>query len=214
MMKTTTTLQALTERARQLASSGRREMLGIAGAPGAGKSTLAAQLVAALGKDRAVLVPMDGFHLANILLVERGLRQVKGAIETFDDAGYANLLHRIRNQQAPETIYAPRFDRELEEPIAGAIPVSASTSLVITEGNYLLSDAGWWPRARTCLTETWYLEPSEETRRRRLIDRHMAHGKNEQEARQWALGSDEQNARMIHATAQKADRTIRIASAP
>lgn len=213
-MKTTITLQTLVEQADQLASTGRRAMLGIAGAPGAGKSTLAAQLVEALGGDRAVLVPMDGFHLANSLLLERGLRQVKGAIETFDDAGYANLLHRIRNQQAPETIYAPRFDRHLEEPIAGAIPVNADTPLVITEGNYILSDAGWWPRARTCLTETWYLEPKEETRRQRLIDRHMAHGKDEYEARQWALGSDEQNAKIIQATAEKADRTIRIISTP
>ena len=209
-MTTTTSLEALIVRATELASTGRREILGIAGAPGAGKSTLAAQLVAALGTDRAVLVPMDGFHLANVLLVERGLRQVKGSIETFDDAGYANLLERIRNQQTPETIYAPHFDRNLEEPIAGAIPVYANTPLVITEGNYLLSDQGRWPRARTALTETWYLEPPEDTRRRWLIERHMAHGKNEHEARQWALGSDERNAEMIQATAGKADRTITI----
>ena len=212
MTKTTTNLEALIGRATELASTGRREILGIAGAPGAGKSTLAAQLVAALGTDRAVLVPMDGFHLANALLIERGLRQVKGSIETFDGAGYANLLERIRNQQFPETIYAPHFDRNLEEPIAGAIPVYANTPLVITEGNYLLSDEGQWPRARTALTEAWYLEPHEDTRRQRLIRRHMAHGKNEHEARQWALGSDERNAKMIHATAGKADRTIRMAS--
>jgi pantothenate kinase len=209
-MTKTTSLEALIVRATELASTGRREILGIAGAPGAGKSTLAAQLVAALGTDHAVLVPMDGFHLANVLLVERGLRQVKGSIETFDDAGYANLLERIRNQQTPETIYAPHFDRNLEEPIAGAIPVDANTPLVITEGNYLLSDEGRWPRARTALTETWYLEPPEDTRRRRLIERHMAHGKNEHEARQWALGSDERNAKMIQATAGNADRTITL----
>ena len=126
-MTKTTSLEALIVRATELASAGRREIHGIAGAPGAGKSTLAAQLVAALGTDHAVLVPMDGFHLANVLLVERGLRQVKGSIETFDDAGYANLLERIRNQRTPETIYAPHFDRNLEEPIAGAIPVDANT---------------------------------------------------------------------------------------
>jgi pantothenate kinase len=213
MMKTPISLQTLIQQADQLASTGRREILGIAGAPGAGKSTLAAQLVDALGRDRAVLVPMDGFHLANSLLLERGLRQVKGAIETFDDAGYANLLHRIRNQQPSETIYAPWFDRHLEEPIAGAIPVYAETPLVITEGNYILFDTGCWPRAQACMTETWYIEPQEETRRQRLIDRHMAHGKNEHEARQWALGSDEQNAKLIKATAEKADRTIRFTSA-
>jgi pantothenate kinase len=181
-------VHSLIDRASQLAATGKREILGIVGAPGAGKSTLAAKLVD-----------------------ERGLQQVKGSPETFDDTGYANLLRRIRNQSPLEIIYAPRFDRRVEESIAGAIPVYPNTPLVITEGNYLLADMGQWPQARTYLTETWYLERDEETRQRQLIERHMAYGKNEQEARNWALGSDERNATIIQASAAKADRTIKIA---
>ncbi|MCU1563945.1 MAG: coaE 1 [Arthrobacter sp.] len=209
----TVTVESLIQRAKELALSGSREILGITGAPGAGKSTLAAQLVDALGADLAVLVPMDGFHLANSLLEDRGLRQVKGAVQTFDDAGFANLLHRIKNQKVDETIYAPHFDRDLEESIAGAIPVLPGTPLVITEGNYILADEGQWPSARGMLTESWFLEPADDTRIQRLIHRHIAHGKTEQEAQRWALGSDEQNAKMIQATAAKADRIIRVSSA-
>jgi pantothenate kinase len=212
-MKPTVTVESLIQRAKELALSGSREILGITGAPGAGKSTLAAQLVDALGTDLAVLVPMDGFHLANSLLEDRGLRQVKGAVQTFDDAGFANLLHRIKNQKADEIIYAPRFDRDLEESIAGAIPVLPGTPLVITEGNYILADEGQWPSARGMLTESWFLEPAADTRIQRLIHRHIAHGKTEQEAQRWALGSDEQNAKMIQATAATADRIIRVSSA-
>jgi pantothenate kinase len=209
----TVTVESLIQRAKELALSGSREILGITGAPGAGKSTLAGQLVDALGADLAVLVPMDGFHLANSLLEDRGLRQVKGAVQTFDDAGFANLLHRIKNQKVDETIYAPRFDRDLEESIAGAIPVLPGTPLVITEGNYILADEGQWPSARGMLTESWFLEPADDLRHQRLISRHIAHGKTEQEAQRWALGSDEQNAKMIQATAAKADRIIRVSSA-
>jgi pantothenate kinase len=156
---------------------------------------------------------MDGFHLANSVLEDRGLRQVKGAVQTFDDAGFANLLHRIKNQKVDEIIYAPHFDRNLEESIAGAIPVLPGTPLVITEGNYILADEGQWPSARGMLTESWFLEPADDTRIQRLIHRHIAHGKTEQEAQRWALGSDEHNAKIIQATAAKADRIIRVSPA-
>ncbi|WP_228489068.1 hypothetical protein [Raineyella fluvialis] len=124
-MTTSVTVEELVDAASELAASGRRTILGITGAPGAGKSLLGGRLVEALGPTRAVLVPMDGFHLANAVLLAHGLRQVKGAIQTFDDAGYANLLERIRGQQPGDIVYAPSFDRDLEEPIAGSIPVFA-----------------------------------------------------------------------------------------
>lgn len=209
-MTTPVSVDDLVDLAGELAASGRRAILGITGAPGAGKSLLGGRLVDELGPSLAVLVPMDGFHLANVVLLANGLRQVKGAIQTFDDAGYANLLERIRDQEEGEVVYAPSFNRDLEEPIAGSIPVFADVPLVVTEGNYLLADAGAWPRARACLTETWFLDPEPDHRRDWLIRRHMAYGKSEQDARDWALGSDEDNARLIEAMAHRADRVLRV----
>src|SRR5438309_3286446 len=124
------------ERARALAASGRRRLLGLTGMPGAGKSTVAARLVEDLG-DLAVLVPMDGFHLANDELIRLGRRDRKGAPDTFDAAGYVALLRRLR-EHAQEVVYAPEFRRQIEEPVAGAIPVPPDVPLIVTEGNYLL----------------------------------------------------------------------------
>ena len=129
-------LESLTARARALAGRGERAILGIAGAPGGGKSTLAAALVAELG-EAAVLVPMDGFHLAQAELVRQGIRDRMGAPHTFD---VARLRGAARGGcgRADETVYAPAFRREIEEPIAGAIAVPPEVPLVVTEGNYLL----------------------------------------------------------------------------
>lgn len=203
-------LSDLVEAADDLASRGRRVILGITGAPGAGKSTLAHRLVDKLGPERAVLVPMDGFHLANAVLRAACLRQMKGAIETFDDAGYAHLMQRIRDQQPGEVIYAPAFDRSLEEPIAGSIVVTSNIPLVVTEGNYLLAESGSWPLARSCLTESWFIDPKPEDRHRWLIARHEGYGKSREDARRWALGSDEANARLIRTTSYRADRVFRL----
>lgn len=209
-MTTAVPIDKLIEIAANLASLQARVILGITGAPGAGKSTLGHRIVDALGPGKAVLVPMDGFHLANVVLLEKGLRQVKGAIETFDDAGYASLLHRIRDQKSGEVIYAPSFNRDLEEPIAGSITVHADVPLVVTEGNYLLAEDGAWPSAHNCLTESWFLNPEQNDRHNWLISRHMDYGKTAEGARHWALGSDEDNAKLIRSTAHRADRVIRV----
>jgi pantothenate kinase len=196
----------LVDRARRLAVPGERHLLGLTGAPGAGKSWLAAQLAAALG-DAAVVVGMDGFHLANAELVRLGRRDRKGAADTFDAAGYVALLRRLRAAGEPVT-YAPEFRRDLEEPVAGAIPVPVDVPLVITEGNYLLVDTGPWAAVRGLLDEVWFLAPAEETRIERLIARHVAFGKAPELARSWSLGTDERNAALIRATRPRADLVV------
>src|SRR5689334_2959007 len=140
--------------ARRLAEAGSRRVLGLTGPPGAGKSTLAAALVGALAP-RAVLVPMDGFHLANAELARLGRADRKGAPDTFDAGGYAALLRRLRNH-AGGTVYAPEYHRDIEEAVACAIPVAADVPLVVTEGNYLLVECGGWGKLRTLLDEVWY----------------------------------------------------------
>ncbi|TQJ92982.1 nucleoside/nucleotide kinase family protein [Streptomyces sp. SLBN-31] len=198
------TFTTLVERARSLARSGRRVVLGIAGPPGAGKSTLAHRLAAELGADTAVVVPMDGFHLADAELRRLGRRQRKGAPDTFDTTGYLALLRRLRERPG-HCVYAPRFCRSIEDPVAGAIPVQPEVPLVITEGNYLLLEEGPWRAVRPLLDEAWYLTPDPETRLGRLIERHIAHGKPPEEARRWSLGSDQRNADRIDATRSRAD---------
>ena len=200
------TRAALLERAAALATRGERAILGITGAPGAGKSTLAQWLADELGDD-AVLVPMDGFHLANEVLIALGRRDRKGAPDTFDAAGYVAMLERLRSQD-DEVVYAPRFDREIEESIGSAIPVARSVRLVVTEGNYLLLAQDPWSRIRSLLDEAWFLMPADAVRHERLIARHMAFGKTEEEARAWSMGSDERNAVVIRATADVADLVI------
>lgn len=192
-------------RARALISRGGRRILGLVGPPGAGKSTVAQQLVDALD-GAAVLLPMDGFHLANIELARLGRAGRKGAPDTFDAGGYVALLQRVRGQQAGGGIvYAPEFRREIEEPIASAIPIPAEVPLVITEGNYLLLDPHGWSGVRALLDEAWYVDVDEALRRQRLVERHMRFGRSESEARAWEAGTDQPNAELIAATAPRAD---------
>ncbi len=184
-----------------------RRLLGITGAPGTGKSTLAAALARTFGSELAVVVPMDGFHLAQAELDRLGRAGRKGAPDTFDAAGFVALLTRLHAADEPVT-YAPQFRREIEEPIAGAIPVPREVPLVIVEGNYLLVDDGPWAAVRGLLDECWYVELDEETRLERLVARHRAHGKSEQEARAFAHGSDQANAEVIAATRVRADAVV------
>jgi pantothenate kinase len=207
-------LDELVDRSRTLVAAARqdtgRRILGIVGAPGAGKSTLAAAIVARLG-DCACYVPMDGFHLAGAVLDQLGRRDRKGAVDTFDGDGYVALLRRLR-PQVEEIVYAPQFRREIEEPVAGAIPVARDVPLVVTEGNYLLHREGPWVAVRDLLDEAWYLDPPVAVRHARLIERHEAYGKPPATARAWALGSDERNAVLVAAGRVRAD--LVIADAP
>jgi pantothenate kinase len=201
-------IDSLLARARALAAGGRRRVLGVAGPPGGGKSTLAALVADALG-DAAVLVPMDGFHLSQPELVRLGRRDRMGAPDTFDAAGYIALLGRVR--AADEVVYAPEFRREIEEPIAGAIAIRPECPLVVTEGNYLLVDDGDWARVRPLLDEAWYVDMDEATRLEWLIARHVAFGKTPEAARAWVMRSDQANAAVVAATRERADVIARLA---
>lgn len=186
-----------------LLARGGRRLLGLVGAPGAGKSTLAAALAQHLGT-QAQVVPMDGYHLANVELARLGRGGRKGAPDTFDAAGYIALLQRLRRQGADEIVYAPEFRREIEEPVAGAIAVLPQTRLIITEGNYLLLEDGPWSAVAGLLDECWYVEVDDALRRQRLVARHMRFGRSEAQARDWVEQTDEPNARRIAATKARA----------
>lgn len=200
-------LSKLAAAARSIRPSGTRIMLGLAGAPGSGKTTLARALVAELGPT-AAHVPMDGFHLADVTLDVLGIRGRKGAPETFDNHGYARLLATLASRP-PHTVYAPGFERDSEQPIAAALAVQPAVDIVVTEGNYLLLDD--WDDARTSLDEVWFVRENESLRRERLISRHIAFGKTPDAARAWVARVDDANARLIEQSAARADRVIELA---
>ena len=186
---------------------GTRTILGIAGAPGSGKSTFAAWLQEQFGPGTSVVVPMDGFHLGNAILEGTPLRARKGAIDTFDGGGYLSLLRRLARRDEA-MVYAPEFRRAIDEPGAASIAVPADVPLVITEGNYLLADQEPWKEVRAQLDEVWFLETPHQLRLQRLVDRHVSFGMEREAALAWATGPDEANARLIQATRPAADRVI------
>ena len=187
----------------------RRRILGITGAPGVGKTTYALAQVSASGAP-AAYVPMDGFHLADVTLTALGTLDRKGAPDTFDAWGFAALLRRLRDER-DHVVYAPGFERHLEQPIAGALAVPPDAELVVTEGNYLLLDRPEWRAVREQLDEVVHLVTDDDVRRRRLVARHVEFGKTLAEAEAWVARVDDANAVLIDAAAHRADRVVELA---
>jgi pantothenate kinase len=202
-------LGPLLTRAERLLESAERAVLGIAGAPASGKSTLAAALVTELRRshpDEVVLVGMDAFHLGHRVLVDHGLDSVKGAPHTFDALGYAALLQRLR--EPAETVYAPEFQRKIEDSIAQNVEIAPRVRLVVTEGNYLLLPRPPWDRVRALLDEAWFVHLDDTERRRRMIARHRSFGHSVQVATAKTDGNDAANARVVNAEQNAPDLWI------
>lgn len=206
-----TTVDQAVERAVELARSSHRTVLGIAGAPGAGKSTLARRIVTAvddrLGAGTAVQVPMDGFHLSNAALDALGRHDRKGAADTFDADGYVALVRRLVAADE-DVVWAPDFDRRVDEPVAGSTAVPRAARLVVSEGNYLLDDTAPWSALPALFTETWFCAVDDDVRLDRLVGRHMRHGRDHDAARAWAVEVDGVNAARVAPTVIRASRTV------
>lgn len=183
-----------------------RVVLGITGPPGAGKSTLSRTLMGRV--EGAAYLPMDGFHLSNAALGRLGRRDRKGAVDTFDAAGYVSALRRVRSDYRLRDVYVPAFDRRLDEPVAAGHVIAASCPLVITEGNYLGLPDGEWAAVRGLLDRLYYVDCPAEMRRERLVARHIAGGRSRAAAEAWADQVDEPNARLIATTRRFCDSVI------
>ncbi|MBD3923248.1 nucleoside/nucleotide kinase family protein [Nocardioides cavernae] len=209
----TLSLAALVDRATSLLDRPGRVLLGVTGAPGAGKSTLTETLMshlrAEMGPDAVGHLPMDGFHLADVQLDRLGRRSRKGAPDTFDVDGYVAALRRLHDEP-DRTLFAPGFERDLEQPIAAAMAIPPSARLVVTEGNYLLLPDRGWERVRPLLTEVWHVEVHDDVRRERLVRRHEQYGKSPEAARAWVDQVDQPNARLISATRDAADLIVAV----
>lgn len=204
-----TSLAPLVARLRSLGTGGGRVLVGLAGAPGVGKSTLAAALAAAMAPEPAMVIPMDGFHLAAEVLAGTPLAGRRGAIDTFDAHGFVHLLTRLRRQDE-DVVLAPRYSREIEDPIAAAIAVPAGVDHLVVEGSYLLADAPVWRSARAQLDEVWFLDLDPQVRVSRLVGRHVEFGKSHEQALSWTHGSDGVNARLVDGGRASADLVIDV----
>lgn len=205
-------VQEIVAAAEQLISaSSSRALLGITGPPGAGKSTAALAVVertvARWGTGAAAYVAMDGFHLANRQLERLGLRGRKGAPETFDSWGFAALIARIADGR--QEVFAPDFDRALDEPVAGALRISGEERVVVVEGNYLALDRDGWAAARRWFDAVWYLDVPADVRRPRLVARHVSGGRDQASAEAYARDVDEANADLVALTRSRCERTFR-----
>jgi len=198
-------LEAALERAVWLTRDrNERVIIGLIGKPGAGKSSLSKYLLKHLPKETTALVPMDGYHLSNAQLKTLGRADRKGAPDTFDANGYVELLKRIKTNFNDE-IYFPIFHRDIEESIAAEGVVHPHTTLVLTEGNYLLVESDGWAGVADSLTESWFVDVDNDKRMARLVARHIKYGKSPEEAHAWANGTDQRNAELIETTRMKAD---------
>ena len=196
-------LSDLIDQAKSILGSKKRSILAVAGAPGSGKTTITQSILNELGPENVVIVPMDGFHLSNSILKKWDRRSRKGAWDTFDADGYINLINRIRNQQE-EVVLAPDFDRDIDESIGGAIEVHKNIPLILLEGTFLFSKYGSWPKLLPLIDHGWFVSLDSATRQQRLVDRHIKHGMQPNQATQWALTTDEENAKAVELDHQRA----------
>ena len=202
-----TSLEEVVSRAKSL-MDGERKIVGLIGKPGAGKSTLSAQLIQQLG-DQAAILNMDGYHLSNLALHELGRADRKGAPDTFDALGFTEILKRVKHE-VDKNIYFPVFDRAIEESIAAQGVIVPSVKLVITEGNYLLHNGDNWSGVKNLLDESLFIEVDDSLRIERLVNRHHKFGKSKVDALSWATGSDENNAKIVAQTRESADLIINL----
>ena len=201
-----TNITELSDQISAVAESRKRIIVAISGSPASGKSTLVEQLQASL--KHSVIVPMDGFHLDNTVLLSKGLMSRKGSPQSFDSEGYFQLLHRLKHSQ--ETVYAPMFDRKADLSRAGAIEIGRDIKVILTEGNYLLLQQSPWDKLAELFDLSISLQVPQTTLKDRLIQRWLAHGLTKSAAIQRAESNDLLNSVLVEKHSKKADVVMNI----
>lgn len=190
--------------------AGVRVIVGIAGAPRSGKSTLAEALVQGVNQAtpaRAALLPMDGYHYDDGLLRELGRQERKGAADTFDVDGLAHMLARLRENTAA-SVAVPVFDRSIEIARAGARLIPDTSDIIVVEGNYLLLDQPPWDALAAFFDITVMIKTAPETLRDRLTNRWEGFGLAAADIQRKVEQNDLPNGKFVIENSRSADFTL------
>jgi len=199
----------LIEKVVSLSSTKKRVLIAISGPPGAGKSTLAEAVCHQLNNSglSAKIIPMDGFHLDNTKLDEIGLRDKKGAPDTFDAEGFVNLVKKLKDNERSVSI--PHFNRETDNVAPNQDQVTTEDHILIIEGNYLLLKTEPWSQLKNYFDLTVSINPGIETLRQRLVQRWLDNGHTQEQAEQRALSNDIPNAQTVLNNSSAPDISLR-----
>ena len=187
-----------------------RNVVALAGAPGSGKSTSADRLAALLNETvpgSAAVLPMDGYHFDDGVLIARGIRARKGAPDTFDVGGLAHMIARLKRNEEDE-VAVPVFDRGLEIARAGARMIPRTVRHLIVEGNHLLLDMPPWTSLHTLFDMTVMAVVSEDILRQRLTERWIGYGLTPPEILEKVEVNDLPNGRIVMTRSIKADYAL------
>ncbi|ASY61570.1 Fructokinase [Sinorhizobium sojae CCBAU 05684] len=201
-------LQSLRDEILKRAAHAGRFIVAIAGPPGSGKSTLSETLAVSIAEagERVAVLPMDGFHLDNAVLQEKGLLARKGAPETFDVRAFLSTLAAVRADDGE--VLVPVFDRSRELAIASARIIASQTRIVLVEGNYLLLDEAPWTGLDGLFDFSVFIDPGIDVLEQRLLKRWHDHGYDDETARSKAMGNDIPNARRVLGRCRPANLVI------
>ncbi|PKQ26247.1 MAG: nucleoside/nucleotide kinase family protein [Actinobacteria bacterium HGW-Actinobacteria-4] len=181
----------LDDLARAVSASGSaRTIVGIAGPPGGGKTTLARALCEATGFAHS---PGDGFIIDASFADADGTFRDRGTVSGFDTAGYATLLRDVRRSYGTADVTVPNYRHTQDGAGADAWVVPREARGVVTECNFLGSGSHGWPEVRGHLDVLIYVDQTWEVCRPRLMERQLAKGRTPAEAATRVDSHDREN---------------------
>lgn len=189
-----------------------KRWIGLAGAPGSGKSTVA-EMVQQRLPEMITVIPMDGYHYYRSELDDMDDPQEaharRGAPFTFNARRFVDELRAAKERGAG---LFPSFNHSVGDPVENDIELQTGKQVVIIEGNYLLLESPPWASLKHhILDETWFLDVPLDVCCSRVEKRHIDNGLTREEAQRRVTLNDGPNAQLVREVSlRNADLTFRM----